>query len=131
MKKLITLLILVLTGFILVGCKDTTDDGSIDLIPLEPSTPIETEDEPGEEVQTFFELDTELREQNKSYILDLGDVSGFSFLTITLVSTGTYDDPLTLETITINGSEVNLGIPGIETSAGKHTSGSYTLAGTP
>lgn len=136
MKKLLSIVLVLIMGFVLVGCSDEIEDvpdDVIDLVPLEPSNPIEEEEEEHTVLQALFTLDEVLRVKNEAYTftLDVVDykLQDFTHLTLRLKMTGSYDNPITINRVAINDVDLDLNIEGLPTKASEVASGLFDLNG--
>ena len=140
MKKIFMGLMLLIASLVLIACK-TKDGGNLDKpeLPIEdvPNTeePIEeepTDENPVEEEPIIIEdtqiiLDTELRNKGVAYTAVL-DTTLYSTFKLSMTMTGSYDNPITINKILVNGLSVDLtDIDGLPKKASDIYVGQFTL----
>lgn len=137
MKRLLAVILSLFLALSLVGCVSPKID-DVDLPPIEQpedeDSIDEVEDEENvEEEDEIIEskeiiLDEELRTQNTAHVLTL-DVKDYNKFLLELYMTGSYDNPITINYIKLDDTEVDFTtLEGIETAAGKHSSGEFEVA---
>lgn len=139
MKKIFMVLMFLILSLVLIAC-ETKNGGNLDKpeLPIEdvPNTeePIEEEpiDEKPVEEPVIIEdkqiiLDTELRNKGIAYTAVL-DTTLYSTFKLSMTMTGTYDNPITINKILINGISVDLtDISGLPKKASDIYVGQFTF----
>lgn len=115
MKKLLTIIALTLTGLLLVACEDKKPlepilpEDSTPLVPLEPSTPIEKPEEPGNELpveEGEFKLYGADFEKGVFQTATI-NTSNMTEITITIIAESIYDVPVNLNNFKVDGESVS------------------------
>lgn len=151
MKKLIVIILSLFLIFVLVGCKK--EPKIIDNVPPitenedeQEKPPIDEDEEQDEgqeeqlvdedeeqdeeqpdETTTKIILDQELRQQDIVYEISL-DVENYKYFLLELFMGGSYDNPITIRYIRLNGIEIDFStLKDIATKAGDHSTGQFDV----
>lgn len=133
MKKIKNIFLIMLSlsfMFILVSCNTTgkTDDNEQPIVEGENDKELEDDFINVSMGPYTLNIDAELREKDVSAIKKFKLDSHESFK-ITLFMGGSYDNPMTVKSIVIDGKELDLNIDGLPTKASDHESGDFILDG--